>query len=204
MSSKIIIGVSSRLCKNKFENRDSLSTDWYKFFKKLNILEKANWIILPNIGKDIKKYIHKNKINRFILTGGEDIGVYKKRDITENEIIKYALNNKIPLVGVCRGMQLLHKFFNGKLKKIKNNTHVGKYHYVYIGNKRIKVNSFHNNGIEKNKLVNNFKALAISKENYVESFKLINFPIYGIMWHPERNNIISSYDKQLFNKILNE
>ena len=71
MSSKIIIGVSSRLCKNKFENRDSLSTDWYKFFKKLNILEKANWIILPNIGKDIKKYIHKNKINRFILTGGD-------------------------------------------------------------------------------------------------------------------------------------
>ncbi len=204
MNNKITIGISSRLYKNNFEERDSLSTDWHKFFKKTSNLKNINWIILPNIGKDIIKYIKKNKINRFILSGGEDIGIYKERDITEKEIIKLAIKNKIPLIGICRGMQLLYKFFNGKLTKTKKGSHIGKYHDVLIGKKIIKVNSFHNYGIKKVKLLKKFKILAATTDNFVEGFKLNNFPIYGIMWHPERNKKINSFDKNLFKKILYE
>ena len=40
--------------------------------------------------------------------------------------IKYSLKYKIPLIGICRGMQFIYKYFGGNLVKLKNNSHVRK------------------------------------------------------------------------------
>ena len=200
---KINIGISSRLYQNQFEIRDSISIEWYKFIKIISD-KKINFIILPNIGKEISSYIKNNNINRLILSGGEDIGIYKNRDITEREIIKYSLKYKIPLIGICRGMQFIYKYFGGNLVKLKNNSHVRKSHKVLIDGKEIMVNSYHNYVIEKKNFKKKFKTIALSKDNFIEAFKLTDYPIYGIMWHPERQKKIKTFDKKFFEKFLYE
>ena len=47
------------------------------------------------------------KINGIILSGGNNIGDVKERDITETYLLKYAETNEIPVLGICRGMQML-------------------------------------------------------------------------------------------------
>ena len=61
------------------------------------------------------------------------------------------------------------------------------------------VNSFHEYGsIKTNK---NFITLAISNDGIIEAVKHIDREIYGIMWHPERENPFNKLDK-LFLKMI--
>ena len=38
-------------------------------------------------------------------------GDAEKRDLLEKKLLKHAIKTKIPLVGVCRGMQIIQDFF---------------------------------------------------------------------------------------------
>jgi len=73
---------------------------------------------------------HLGKIDALILWGGADIGTSlydekpinhyqpknpSSRDVFEWELIKKAVKQKIPIIGVCRGAQLLCAFAGGKL-----------------------------------------------------------------------------------------
>ena len=53
-----------------------------------------------------------------ILAGGADIGKDKSRDIREFRWIQEAITNKLPIIGVCRGMQILNHFFGGVVENI--------------------------------------------------------------------------------------
>ena len=43
--------------------------------------------------------------------------------------MEYCLKNKIPIIGICRGAQLLNIIFKGSIKKVKN--HVNKKHQIF-------------------------------------------------------------------------
>ena len=85
-----------------------------------------NPIILPNslaeidrkINDQLKldKWMSSLKINGIILSGGNNIGDVKERDITETYLLKYAETNEIPVLGICRGMQMLAVYDGAKLK----------------------------------------------------------------------------------------
>ncbi len=149
------IGISSRIMNiDKFdEKRDAISHDWIDFLQKLEILP----IIIPNKLKDVEEYISILNLDGIILSGGDNIGEFPERDKTEIKIIDYSTRNNIPILGVCRGMQLINEFFNGKNIKSDNLNHVGKYHHVKVKNsnfkdmlgEKLEVNSFHNNLIKK-------------------------------------------------------
>ena len=59
-----------------------------------------------------------------ILTGGNNIISNKKESLMRNKIeknlIKKAIKKKIPILGICRGAQLLNISFGGKIKKVSN------------------------------------------------------------------------------------
>jgi CTP synthase (UTP-ammonia lyase) len=55
----------------------------------------------------------KNINGPLILCGGADIGKRPDRDANEFKWIKLALDNKQPIIGVCRGMQILNLYFGG-------------------------------------------------------------------------------------------
>lgn len=184
--SKKFIGITQRLINNDtyHEVREALALDWGKLFASKNMLD--NYLPLPlSYEIDFKKYI--DVINGVIISGGNDIYAVNKntlskiRDDYELKIIDYCINKKIPLLGVCRGAQLLAHYFKLEIKQCKN--HIGN-HKIIKNKKNIMVNSFHNYCIFNTN--DEILPLHIANDNSIESFKHVNLPIYGVMWHIER------------------
>ena len=152
--------------------------------------------------KKLKKYLSNwiKEINPegIVLSGGEDIGKNRIRDFTEFYLLKFAVKKKIPLLGICRGMQVIAKHYGSKLIKVKN--HVNKSHFVFYKNLKKKVNSFHNLAIKS--CPKNFLIRYVSSDGVIESIQSSNLKIEGWMWHPERYNKFKKSDKVRFNKIF--
>jgi len=158
-----------------------------------------------------------------ILQGGNDIcpSVYNQenktsqnlaqfRDVFELALIQVATQKQIPILGICRGMQLLnisfggtlhqhlekggwqnHSIFNGgndtdaiTLEKVHNvDLQENKNLTKWLKKQRIKVNSEHHQGV--NLLGSELEIEAMSEDGLVESFSKDNGRILGIQWHPE-------------------
>ena len=148
--------------------------------------------------KNMKKWLFKMKPDGLVLSGGPDIGLNKIRDITEEYLIKYSIKNKLPIYGICRGMQVLGKYFGVKLKPVKG--HVNVNHNVYSDFKIKNVNSYHRNALQK--CPKNFEVIYKSKGGSIESMVNDKNKIYACMWHPERNKIFDIEDISNFKKIF--
>ena len=96
----------------------------------INMIEESGGIplIIPSTGseKDILKIA--DNIDGLLLIGGEDVGekLYKKtgskisnRDKLEAVIYKYCKDKDIPILGICRGMQIINVLEGGTLTNIK-------------------------------------------------------------------------------------
>jgi len=190
------IGISLRIetIKKYEEKRDSLSHDWIDFFERLNFLP----ILIPNKLHNPELFLKEMKLDGLILSGGDNIGDDPVRDVTEKKIINFALFHKIPLLGVCRGMQVLNQFFGGKIISNGSSSHVAKNHPIEIINskfpnfhnfQKLEVNSFHNNLINNEILGDKLIPFAIFKnDETIEGFYHQDLPVVGVMWHPERDN----------------
>lgn len=183
---ELIIGISTRVTHaiNYNEERDSIARDWSTFM--LKNFSDAKFIFLPNIEDDIEEYIQKWNVNCFFLTGGEDFGTSTSRDITEINILKYAIKHDMPIIGICRGFQLLASNLGATIIKQNEKTiHLSNNHIVVNNNQEYLVNSFHSNIVSFKEVPNKFETIAICKiDNSLEAFKYEN--MLGLMWHPER------------------
>ena len=154
------------------------------------IYKNLNW--LKNINPD-----------GIILSGGDDLGVYKSRDKNEVRIIKWSLTKKIPVLGICRGMQMINKFFGGTKVKIKN--HAGTRHKIQgqYCKFRKTVNSFHNWGFKSKNIAEKLKINTLAEDKTIEAVQHKKFKKCGIMWHPEREKVFKKDDLLLMDQIFN-
>ena len=169
---------------------DFLDHYWLNFFDK----KKYEFLSVPNSTKLATKLIKNNKnIDLIIIPGGNDLLEKSKISISrlkvESLLIKFSIVKKIPLLGVCRGMQHINHYFGGSLSKIKG--HMRKSHNIYLKDNlflkdRMIVNSYHNFGVKKINMAKKFKILAVDSNNNIEMFEHEQKKIIGVMWHPER------------------
>ena len=191
----MLIALTSNIKKHYKNYCDFVDYYWINFFEK----KKINFIVLPNSKIATASILNKfkKKIDIVILQGGNDIytknKTINKRHAIEKYVIDFSIKNKLPVLGLCRGMQVLNLFFGGKLIKVKN--HMRSFHQIKYFNKNnflkkrvLKVNSFHNFGINKKILGTNLETIAVAPDNTIEEFKHLKYKIYGTMWHPEREN----------------
>lgn len=195
----IFVSQRSFISKKDKEMRDCIDRRWSNFLNKCNLLP----IFVPNNTKILNKYLVSLPIDGILLTGGGDLspqgGTDFEREKIENNLIKYSIKKKLPLLGVCRGMQAIQNYYGDKLYKVKN--HVVKKQKIFFSNGKIyEFPSFHNFGtVENNK---NFQINARSHDNIIKSISHKKLPLHGIMWHPERiikfNEINIKFFKEIF------
>lgn len=161
------------------ERRDALSQEWAGLALACGFLP----VLVPN-RPELAREMLKEEPQGIILTGGNNLvccgGDAPERDETERLCIEYALSHGSPLLGVCRGMQMLLHYFGTPMERVEG--HVGVRHSLSTGQT---VNSFHGWGARmcQPPLV----PLAYSGDGVVEAVVHGEFRnIQGIMWHPER------------------
>ena len=104
------IGITMRVEKVRShdESRDALAHDWQEFMD--YAYPEAIWVPVPNIGEKVVDLIGKLGIDGVILSGGNDLGSSPVRDVTENALLSHSISNKMPIFGVCRGLQMIQIF----------------------------------------------------------------------------------------------
>jgi putative glutamine amidotransferase len=174
------------------ELRDCLAVGWYPFLRALGL----PWFVLPNETGMALEMAELFGLGGLILTGGEDIGVFPRRDETELALLDFAAREKLPVFGVCRGFQMICHWLDGELSAVDPEIHRGRRHVVHFaeGPGR-EVNSYHNFAPES--LPPGLQPLAYcAADKSVEA--AAGELLLGVMWHPEREGTPAREDLRLF------
>lgn len=194
-----IVAISQRVdeIRDYGETRDALDEKWHELFAKLDIV----LVPVPNFPQALTDLLKRLNPDGIVLSGGntpvEYGGNAASRDKTDEMLISYAVRRDIPLIGICRGMQSVALYFGSTLKRVEG--HVARKHWIY-GNICREVNSYHSYAIDC--LDPCLVPIAADEDGIIEAIVHRVHQIYGIMWHPERENPFSQNDIELIRDVF--
>jgi putative glutamine amidotransferase len=205
------IGISQRveIVSSYGECRDCLDQRWSILLEQLGMLP----VPVPNRLDKPQAWLREMALDGFILSGGNDLchlpdasNTSQERDSTEQAILKYASETERPVLGVCRGLQMINIHLGGRLRQIEG--HIAKLHPVHpmqptplFSHPRI-VNSFHGWTIPKDGLGKELSALVRADGDSIEAVQHTRLPWFGIMWHPEREDPFLEQDIELLKSLF--
>ena len=159
-------------------------------------------IPVNNIPQQVEQFLTEVVPQGILLTGGNSLQKYggdaPERDATEHCLLQMALQQGIPLLGICRGMQIVMDFFGTQLIEVDH--HVRVYHPVTGSIVRPQVNSYHTQGAKT--VSRPLRILGQSDDGVVEAIRHESLQIAGIMWHPERESPFLAEDIKLIKKFF--
>ena len=195
------VGLTQRVVhlSDRDERRDALAQAWVPLLEQIPALA----IPIPNRLTDPVAFVRDMAIDLLILTGGNDLthlegahDISPERDHTEGALLAYAEQRAVPVLGVCRGMQMLVHHHGGSVERVDG--HVAVPHLVAstasgspspplwpVAHGRT-VNSFHGWGVRATGMPSGWHALATAPDGTIEAVAHPTLPLVGIMWHPER------------------
>lgn len=191
------------------ELRDALAQDWWRFLTQA--IPHMPVIPVPNTGKNAVVLLEALPVGGLLLTGGDDWGVFPQRDATEAALWAWAEQQDMPVLGVCRGAQVINRMLGGGLTTGFEAKHAGTRHTVtcrpcaglpgMTAGER-EVNSFHRCGLWPEDLAPGLSAWARDNDGNVEAFAGDNGRIIGVLWHPEREHPAQAADMALFRSLF--
>jgi putative glutamine amidotransferase len=176
------------------ERRDALDQRWPALLDAGGFLP----VPIPNLVHDAAAYLDELDLAMVILTGGNDLddlsagsNTAPERDQLEGALLDASVSRRLPVLGVCRGLQSMVHHDGGKLRRVDG--HVARPHAIQIieqtawpvRNGRM-VNSFHDWGVTPAELGADLHAFAVAPDGTVEAVYHRDLPQVGVMWHPER------------------
>lgn len=190
------IGLTQRvdILADRNERRDALDQAWTRLLLDNGLLPFP----IPNGIQDVQAYVEGLGLGGIILTGGNDLAslpgatqAAPERDRLEADLLEVAARKDLPVLGVCRGMQMMGAHYGSRLAPVQG--HAGTRHGVRsagAGTLPLKgletVNSFHRFGFVPEAVGSELEIEALSDDGSVEALRHRRRRQIGIMWHPER------------------
>ncbi|WP_041436873.1 gamma-glutamyl-gamma-aminobutyrate hydrolase family protein [Thermus oshimai] len=127
--------------------------------------------------------------------------VHPERDALELRLARYAAKEGMPLLGICRGLQVLNVALGGSLHQDLQSPiqhyqkapwgtlghsvrQVGKSPLEGLFPETFRVNSYHHQGVKA--LGQGLRPVAVAPDGLVEAVVLEGHPLFlGVQWHPE-------------------
>lgn len=137
-----------------------------------------------------------------VLSGGNDVGSCPERDATEAALLDYAGNHNLPLLGICRGMQMMACYAGARLTPVKG--HAATRHSLrvaaWFNGLPTEVNSYHDWALDG--CPAGYEIIALASDGTLEAIRHRNRPWEGWMWHPEREALYSATDIERARRVL--
>jgi putative glutamine amidotransferase len=174
-----------------------------------------------------------SEVDGVCLSGGGDIDstrygavdvacadVDRERDALEIEVAKSAIERDLPVLGICRGFQILNVVRDGTLvqdvagHRPDEREGLVEHHNVTVrpgsrlaratGGAPLTVNSRHHQAVTKETIGRGLVATAVV-DDLVEAFELTDRRwVVGVQWHPERTSEVSLEARRIFDAFVQE
>jgi putative glutamine amidotransferase len=206
------------------ERRDCISRDIVALVERMGAVP----MLVPNGLHDAAAFVGRVGVDGLLLTGGNDLcgvdasenaGAHRsseeRRDRTEEALVRFAVETQVPVFGICRGLQLIARWFGGGIERIDSpDAHRRSHHALkpvhaeleaLVGAQEaarltvqpLVTNSFHRFGVRAEAMPTALAALAMSPDGYVEALRHRELPIVAVCWHPERAGSATALDALL-------
>ena len=207
-----VIGISG----NYREGDCTLAQGYY-----MSVLEVGGTpVVIPSYDDEKALVSLLDTLDGLVLSGGADIdpdylgeepldciSVNPRRDAQELMLVRLAVERQIPVLGICRGIQMLTAALGGKLYQDIKTQHgrpciehsqtiarglpshdvkIEKDSLLYslMGTESLAVNSFHHQAVKE--VPQGFRVTATAPDGIIEAMESTAFrPILGVQWHPE-------------------
>lgn len=243
----MILGLVSYVAESKDKIRIAIS----KGEGSQSYLQYKNWLLSINTDLEIinlfglsydKALEELSKCNGLVLSGGPDVNpaffgkedernlceIDDKRDTLEFKAIEFALNRKMPILAICRGMQIFNISQGGTLITDLKTFHPSNiehqcklkdtcFHLVKINScntlpelnnaKNLLVNTNHHQAVDK--IASSLKPYCYSEDGIVEAYEWKEPSdksfLIAVQWHPERlSNVNTELSDNLAKIFLKE
>jgi len=203
---KKIVAVSGNFVKD--QSKISLHTDYFKALH----LEGLYPIIVYGYSRADAASVFSIS-DALVLSGGSDLDphIYGQdntnskdidysRDLFEMELCKLFYESGKPILGICRGIQVLNVAFGGTLHQsiegvtgvnhmIPDTNHMVEIEpdsklFNILGNQYVFTNSYHNQAVDT--IGRDLKISARSQDGAIEAIESLNGNVLCVQWHPER------------------
>jgi len=157
---------------------------------------------VPNVAEVALKLCDGADVAGLLLTGGNDLasvgGDAPERDAVEDALLRNAVERGLPVVGVCRGMQMMQQRWGIPLQRVEG--HVTSSQTIRIDGQSATVNSYHGFAAFESKPP--LDIWAVATDGAVKAVRHSTKAIVGIMWHPERYKLPVPADVALFRRVF--
>lgn len=162
------------------------------------LVAMADSVVLTG-GHDVNPLVYGEELQKGIL------GISNERDAFDLKLIEEAIKREKPILGICRGMQLVNAYLGGtlyqdiykaniaKLEHVSFDTIKTGAHYITIkeqsflhratGLKKMLVNSEHHQAVKD--IAEGFKVTAKSSDGIIEAMEDVHRKLYLVQFHPE-------------------
>lgn len=152
------------------------------------LLTLCQGILFPG-GVDIHPKRYHEEINK-------ENEINESLDEFEYHILDLCISLKLPIFGICRGLQLINCYFGGSLyqdiEHHQHTTHLLKNIFFHISKQKEAItNSFHHQAIKE--IANGFIPFLFSEDHIVEGIIHKEKRIIAVQYHPEINDPFSIF-----------
>ena len=213
MNIKPLIGISA----NYGDNNSKLAENYYK-----SVVAVGGVPVIIPVTDDLATIeAIVGRLDGILLSGGGDMHprYYNEDPIPENgtpdelrdrydvSLIKSAVEYQLPVLGICRGMQVINTVFGGSLYQDINVQYADKKPMCHSQNEErsvttqtasvvtdsllysivscntLPINSIHHQAVKR--IADGFRAVAFADDGICEAIESLYYPILGVQWHPE-------------------
>lgn len=196
------------------------------------------FIIPFNEDMEVTK-VQMEMVDGLLLSGGQDVApenygeeplpklgyTFPERDNFEYELLKVAIASNKPVLGICRGLQIINTYFKGSLyqdlsymgkevikhdqvkfpEKVTHSVSLIKNSKLFeiFNEEKFMVNSFHHQAIKD--VGNGLVKVAVAPDGVIEAVEKLDYPfLVGVQWHPEMLHRSVEAMNKLFKKFIEE